>query len=119
MVRTKKVSGATGTVTDAERAEAEAMTQQTTLGSICPLSHEQCRFLSMEWTAKIFTKLKKDATTGMFVPDKMGSRKVLLGAYCNTAPIGKSAWVSDLKSCPVVEGANAPAVKIPVSRRKR
>ena len=51
------------------------MTQQTTLGSICPLTHEQCRFLSMEWVAKIYTKLKKDATTGMFVPDKMGAGK--------------------------------------------
>lgn len=96
------------------------MTRQTTLGSLCPLTSESCRHMSMEWTAKIFTKVKKDSTTGLFVPDKMGSRKVLLGAYCNTHPVGKSGWVSDLKSCPVIDGANAAPVKIPVLRgRKR
>lgn len=96
------------------------MTKQTTFGSLCPLTGESCRHMSMEWTAKIFTKLKKDSTTGLFVPDKMGSRAVLLGAMCNNAKLKTSPWITDMKVCPIVEGANAAPVKIPVLRgRKR
>jgi hypothetical protein len=74
----------------------------------------------MEWTSKIYTKLKKDPQTGLFIPDKMGSRKVLLGAYCNNHSIKKSGWITEMTSCPAIEGANAPPVKIPVGRgRKR
>ena len=53
------------------------------------------------------------------MPDKMGSRKVLRGAFCNNHPIGTSGWITDMVKCPVQEGADAPAVKIPVGRRKR
>lgn len=95
------------------------MTRQTTLGSLCPLTLESCRFLSMEWGTKVFTKIKKDSTTGLFVPDKMGSRKVLRGAYCNNAKLKSSSWISEMTVCPTVEGANAPAVKMPVKRGRK
>ena len=95
------------------------MTRQMQLGNVCPVTDEQCRFLSMEWTSRIFTRIKKDATTGLFIPDKMGSRKVLLGGLCNNHYIGKSGWVTEMKSCPSMDGANAPPVKIPVKRGRK
>ena len=106
-------------ISDAEEW-SERMTRQTTLSSICQVTGEQCRFLSIEWTVKIYTAVKKDPRTGLFIPDKMGSRKVLLGPYCNNAKLKTSPWINDMTVCPTVEGANAPAVKIPVPRgRKR
>ena len=99
------------------------MTRQTTLGSICQITGEACRHLSMEWASKLYTSLKKDPHTGMYEPQGMGSRKVLLGPRCNTAPIGKSGWISEMTSCPVLDGANVPLVmkpiKIPVGRGRK
>jgi hypothetical protein len=95
------------------------MTQQTTLGSICQLTGESCRFLSMEWTVKLYTKLKKDVHTGLYIPGAMGSRKALLGPYCNNHQIKKSGWVVDMVKCPIQEGMDAPAVKIPARLKKR
>lgn len=95
------------------------MTRQTTLGSLCPLTLENCRFLSMEWENKIFTKLQKDPHTGLFIPDKMGSRKVLKGAYCSNHPLKKSGWINEMKTCPTVDGQNAVPVKIPLRRGRK
>ena len=95
------------------------MTRQMQLGNVCPITDEGCRFLSMEWTSRIFTRIKKDATTGLFIPDKMGSRKVLLGQLCNNNYIGKSGWVTEMTVCPAIEGKGAPPVKIPVKRGRK
>jgi hypothetical protein len=77
------------------------MTRQMQLGTICPLfGDEDCRFLSQERTTRPFTRLEKDAHTGMYKPVGMGSRKVILGPYCNNHPVGKSGWIEEMTVCP-------------------
>jgi len=100
-------------------AEEAGMTQQMQLGNVCPVTDEQCRFLSMEWSSRIFTRIKKDPSTGLFIPDKMGSRKVLLGPYCSNHPLKQSGFIIEMKSCPSIDGKDAPAVKIPVKRGRK
>jgi len=68
----------------------------------------------------MYTKLKKDTITGLFVPDKMGSRKVLLGPFCSNHHIGKSGWVTEMTSCPAVDGKDAkPWKPVVLKGRKR
>jgi len=77
------------------------MTRQLQLGNICPMfQDEDCRFLSQERTTRPFTKLELDPTTKMYKPIGMGSRKVILGAYCNNHGFDQDGWIDGMHYCP-------------------
>ena len=77
------------------------MTKQATLTNICPLFGEaDCQYLSQERTTRPFTKLVKNQTNGMYDPVGMGSRKVVLGLWCNNHILGETGWVEEMNVCP-------------------
>lgn len=67
---------------------------------ICPLTKTDCQYCSHESTTRPFTRIGKNAVTGMYDPKGMGKHRVKLGAYCNNHVIGQSGWVSDILQCP-------------------
>jgi hypothetical protein len=77
------------------------MTRQMVLGNICPMfGDEDCRFLSQERTTRPFTRIELDPTTRMYKPIGMGSRKVILGPYCNNHGFDQDGWIDTMWYCP-------------------
>lgn len=78
-----------------------AMTQQTTLGNVCPMFGDMdCRFLSQERISRPFTRLELDPTTKLYKPIGMGSRKVVKGMYCNNHGADQDGWIETMNYCP-------------------
>jgi len=64
----------------------------------CSMIGGPCRHCSVEHTTRPYTRIEKDAKTGLFKPVGMGRKTVEIGEFCNDA--GK--LVERMCFCPLV-----------------
>ena len=67
---------------------------------MCPMFNTRCRHCSEESTHRSYTEIKQDPTTKLFIPIRIGKKKINLGMYCNDA--GK--WIEEMHYCTVMWG---------------
>lgn len=77
----------------------------------CPMFNEKCRFCSIEYTTRSFTRVEKDPRTGLFKPIGQGTKRVEIGDYCNNHPIGHTGWIADMHVCPRRYALAAPGTR--------
>ena len=83
---------------------------------ICLMFEKECRFVSNEFTYRPFTEIKKE--NGVYKPIAQGKKKCSVGQICNTHEIGKTPWVEQMNTCPVL-WSRARYGKIPVAPNKK
>lgn len=80
--------------------------------SPCPKKGGPCRHCSIETVLRPFTRILKDARTGLFKPGERGLCRSVIGEFCNND--GRH-FVRDLLSCPVPGALAVPLVPVEVS----
>ena len=80
----------------------------------CPMVGDECGYCSYETTARPYTKIEKNKSTGLYEPHGLGNSIVQLGAYCNNA----CEWVEKMHYCPSRWLKTQPPANTPITKIK-